>query len=389
LLEKLARPVGRVLIITGSAGGGHVSAACALKEEAAVLGLDCEIVDALNASKFFRFSTQSLYEAFVRLAPRLWGAFYDLLERNKYALGMHTRFTTASLGQLEQVIGDYRPDWIICTHDVALPKIASLRRYPHNFQLAVTVTDVHPHVLWIEGSADAGAELIFVSCDESKADILHRSQIPSDRIIVSGIPIGSAFTKRKPIVHRSAISALPTILITSGMIGAGRYLDVVKALAGLDVRVRLVVVCGRNQTIHRKLKKLARHLKRTTQHEFIIRGRVEREEMASLLHTSAILVGKPGGLTMSESLAASCPFVIYEPFLIPGQEQKNAEFLVANGIGVRAANPSDLQKKVQQLMTDGVALERMRANAQAHGKPYAAHEILQKMLEPAPTPVSV
>ncbi len=311
----------------------------------------------------------------------MWGVFYDLLERNPFALGMHTSFTTRNLGQLENDIIEYKPDWVICTHDVALPKIATIRRYPHNFQLAVTVTDVHPHILWIEGSALAGAEWIFVSCQESKENILQRSNISAERIIVSGIPIGSIFNKPQPMMPARAVVSTPTILITSGMIGGGRYLDVVKSLAQLQTKVRLVVVCGRNQTIFRKVSKLAKSLRRDSKHEFDIRGQVEREDMAYLLRTCTMLVAKPGGLTMSEAMGVGCPFVIYEPFLIPGQEQKNAAFLVDHGIGLSAATPSALRSTVQHLLDDTDHLEKLRMNALANGKPYAAREILQKVLE--------
>jgi processive 1,2-diacylglycerol beta-glucosyltransferase len=388
LQNKSLKPNRRVLIITGSAGGGHVSAACALEEEAWQQGLECKTIDALEVSKFFRFSTQSLYEAFVRICPPAWGAFYDFLERNKTALGMHTRFTTNNLTQLDTMIHEYKPYWIICTHDVALPRIALLRRYPHDFKLAVTVTDVHPHILWIEGSAEADAELIFVSCYESKQNILDRSNIPAERIIVSGIPIGSAFV-RPPLDHSPLlVKKAPTILVTSGMIGAGRYLDVLKSLSGLSTPSRLVIVCGRNENIYKKLTKMAKRLQIETDHEYDIRGRIERDEMANLLHQCTMLVGKPGGLTMSEALASGCPFVIYEPFLIPGQEQKNAEFLVANGIGVRAQNPAALCSTVQSLLDNGKKTAQLRANSIAHGRPFASKQILEKMLQADRSPVS-
>jgi processive 1,2-diacylglycerol beta-glucosyltransferase len=94
-----------------------------------------------------------------------------------------------------------------------------------------------------------------------------------------------------------------------------------------------------------------------------------------------MLVAKPGGLTMSEAMGVGCPFVIYEPFLIPGQEQKNAAFLVDHGIGLSAATPSALRSTVQHLLDDTDHLEKLRMNALANGKPYAAREILQKVLE--------
>jgi len=46
-----------------------------------------------------------------------------------------------------------------------------------------------------------------------------------------------------------------------------------------------------------------------------------------------ILLGKTGGLTTSEALAKGLAFVIFNP--IPGQEERNSDHLLENGIGIR------------------------------------------------------
>ena len=47
--------------------------------------------------------------------------------------------------------------------------------------------------------------------------------------------------------------------------------------------------------------------------------------MNDLLASVDILVSKPGGLTITESLLKEVPMVI--PYFIPGQEEENLDFL--------------------------------------------------------------
>ena len=50
------------------------------------------------------------------------------------------------------------------------------------------------------------------------------------------------------------------------------------------------------------------------------------------MHISDLIVTKPGGLTVTESLACRLPLAIYNAF--PGQERDNAEFLVKTGAAI-------------------------------------------------------
>ena len=50
------------------------------------------------------------------------------------------------------------------------------------------------------------------------------------------------------------------------------------------------------------------------------------------MHISDLIVTKPGGLTVTESLACSLPMAIYSAF--PGQERDNAEFLLNKGAAI-------------------------------------------------------
>jgi processive 1,2-diacylglycerol beta-glucosyltransferase len=96
-------------------------------------------------------------------------------------------------------------------------------------------------------------------------------------------------------------------------------------------------------------------------------------EMHDLLLAADVVVSKPGGLTTSESLACGCPMVIAEP--IPGQEDRNADFLLENGCGIKVNNLASLPFKLGSLLDDPERMSRMRSAALRCAKPHAAIDI--------------
>jgi processive 1,2-diacylglycerol beta-glucosyltransferase len=102
-----------------------------------------------------------------------------------------------------------------------------------------------------------------------------------------------------------------------------------------------------------------------------------------------VIVTKPGGLTTSEALARGAAIVVIEP--IPGQEERNSDFLLENGAAVKVNNLASLPHKLARLVCDGLRLAAMRSASAALGKPFAAFDIARSalsLIEPAGTPVS-
>ena len=54
------------------------------------------------------------------------------------------------------------------------------------------------------------------------------------------------------------------------------------------------------------------------------------DRVADYMHAGDLLITKPGGLTVSEALAAGIPLAVFDP--IPGQEEDNANFLETRGL---------------------------------------------------------
>ena len=85
-----------------------------------------------------------------------------------------------------------------------------------------------------------------------------------------------------------------------------------------------------------------------------------------------LLISKPGGLTTSEALAKGLPMVMIEP--IPGQEERNAQYLLRHGAAARADSLDELVRVVEHLLTDRSRLDRLRENGVILARPWAARD---------------
>ena len=92
-----------------------------------------------------------------------------------------------------------------------------------------------------------------------------------------------------------------------------------------------------------------------------------------------LLIGKPGGLTLTESLAKSLPMIIWDP--IPGQEVYNSVFLLENGAAVAPTSSSTLGFKVDAILRDKTRLKQMQQAAGGLVNPNSALDIVNKVLD--------
>ena len=97
-----------------------------------------------------------------------------------------------------------------------------------------------------------------------------------------------------------------------------------------------------------------------------------------LMDASDVIISKPGGLSTAEALAKGRPMMIVEP--IPGQEQRNAEWLLENSAAVRLHEAVDTSWKLGTLLSDPARLAALSAHAAQLGRPAAAAEILADVL---------
>ena len=125
----------RVLLLSASAGAGHVRAAQAIEKAFAEIGAETgeqrevQHLDILNyTNKLFRHLYSKAYIDLVNKMPEVPGWFYDKLdkpwknERRRLALDkLNTR-------PLVKLLREYHPDLIVCTHFLPAEIFSDLAR---------------------------------------------------------------------------------------------------------------------------------------------------------------------------------------------------------------------------------------------------------------------
>src|SRR6476646_5493920 len=70
-----------------------------------------------------------------------------------------------------------------------------------------------------------------------------------------------------------------------------------------------------------------------------------------MLHESHLLIGKAGGATVQEAIAAACPMIINH--VVSGQEEGNAQLIVQTNSGAIALSANATIAEIQRAFTDG------------------------------------
>ena len=165
----------------------------------------------------------------------------------------------------------------------------------------------------------------------------------------------------------------PVLLLSAGAFGLGPTEFMVERLFNLNHDAQTLVVCGRNEELRQRLLGLTRE--RSAQ--FKVLGYTD--EMHKLMKVSNIFIGKPGGLASSEAIACGLPMCVVTP--IPGQEERNSDHLLEEGIAVKCNDLTTLAFKLDRLFDDPPRLALMKANALRFSKPTASQTIVNTLLD--------
>lgn len=367
----------RVLIISTSAGTGHVKAADAL---AKTFAQDPRVEavehrDALEfTNKLFRDFYSKLYVQLIRAAPAILGWVYKNSDEPWKNDAVRLRLDRLNAGPLVKFIREFRPDITVCTHFMPAGIIAHLiSKGLLDAHLSIVVTDLDMHAMWLSRVFHR----YFVAIEETKVH-LEMLGLPAERITVSGIPVDPVFAEP---VDRAALRARhgldpakTTLLLSAGALGVTPTEFVVGRLMQLRHDVQTIVICGKDEELRGRVQALVESGESAGR--FKVMGFTDR--MAELMKISDLFIGKPGGLTTSEALACALPMVIISP--IPGQEERNSDHLLKKGIALKCNEFTTIPYKIDTLLDDPLRLDLMRRRAAELGKPHAARTIVDTLL---------
>jgi processive 1,2-diacylglycerol beta-glucosyltransferase len=362
-----------VMVLSAAAATGHLRAADALVSAFEAKGVSARHVEVLRyTNPVFRKIYSDLYVELMTRGPDLLGWLYKTFDRPWQFQKRRLALDRLNTGPLLKLIRQENPDLALYTHFLPAEILLYLRKKKIlDIPVGVVVTDFDAHAMWILQNVD----WYFVACEETRV-YLAALGIPPETIFVTGIPIDLKFGMEKPRAETRINLGLDpyktTLLVSAGGYGVGPVESLVRAIDKVQHPIQIVVICGRNKRFEDHLKSLS-----DTRHPMKIIGFTD--EMDSWMAASDLLVGKAGGLTSSEALARGLALVIVNP--IPGQEERNSDHFLEEGVGIRCNNLPALAHKIDTLLADKERFSRMQQAVKRMARPDAASDVVSTVLK--------
>jgi processive 1,2-diacylglycerol beta-glucosyltransferase len=364
----------KLLVLSVSAGAGHVRAAQALCAQAQLSESQWQVehIDVMDlVPAAFRALYSESYIKLVERAPLLWSYLYNRSDKRTRASktdrlrrGIEQLNTRKFDGEIERLA----PDAILCTHFLPAELLSRrIRKRRPTAPVWVQVTDFDVHGLWLHEHMQG-----YCVANQEVAERLRAKGIEADHIEVTGIPIMPSFSSAPTRAIAAAELGLdptkPTAVMMSGGAGVGGIEVLAEQLAAMPGDLQLIALAGRNASLLAHLQKIAaEHPQRLWPMGFT--KTIER-----VMAAADFAITKPGGLTSSECLAMGLPMIVVSP--IPGQEERNADFLLESGAALKAVDAASLLYKVRALIEHPERLATMRRAAHAVARPQAAARVL-------------
>ena len=375
----------RVLIMSVSAGMGHIKAAAALEKTFAT---DKSVVEVINndalqyTNKLFRDFYSTFYTSLVKSAPNFLGWWYKTSDEPWRTDAMRHMIDRLNTKPLVRFIRAFDPHITVCTHfmpaGIISHLIATKQLQAH---LSIVVTDFDFHAMWLSRAFHR----YFVAIDETKA-YLEMLGMPTDRITVSGIPIDPVFCNPVNRVQECTLLGLdptkPILLLSAGALGVSPTEFILEQLLLLSHPVQILVICGRDEELKRRIEQRVQN-----QHNRAVRVFGYTNEMHRWMKMADLFIGKPGGLTTAEAVASGLPMCVFNP--IPGQEERNCDHLLEEGIAIKCNDLITLPFKISKLLDDPAIMAQMRLQALRFAKPDAAQIVVRTLIEDHLRPLSL
>jgi len=272
-----------------------------------------------------------------------------------------------------QLLRQHDPDVVLSVHPL-LNHIAhqAIRKSSRPRALMTVITDlVDFHRGWTFSQAD-----LVVAPTEGARKVALRRRVPADRVKLLGLPVDLRFRPPAPgekqaLRRRFGLDEHRfTVLVIGGAAGVGHLATQVRNLAQEAHPWQLVVVCGRNEKLRRRLSELEAST------PMLVLGFVDY--MPELMRACDLVVTKAGPGAIAEALATGLPLVITG--FLPGQESPNVDFVVESRIGAFAPKESDLLDEVRVMAEGGPTWREMSAKAEDMAHPYASSDIARECL---------
>ena len=363
-----------ILILTAGFGDGHNSAARSISEALAqesdgavrVLVVDLFEDAAPWTGAFYKW----FYRQMINYLPGLWAWLFERSKAEDFRALWWDWFVGVRRALIQR-LKTFQPQVVVITYPIYPYFLETLEEgeLARPQAIYITVTDsITIHPIWLKGQVDR----VYVT-DEFSRGIAENGLSFPVAVQVSGFPVApcfAAFPDRPAIPDRAMIRVLYFATTAKSHVRA----TLRGLLESLPPGAELTVVMGRHEA---RLSDEIDQLKQAFP-AVCVRSVGWTCEVPNLLMQHDVVISKAGGATVHECFAAAVPVVVN--YIIPGQEEGNAELLERLGCGCRSLVPGDTGPLLAALMADG-RLAAMREAMARNRRPDGALRIARDLLQ--------
>lgn len=278
------------------------------------------------------------YLKWIRFAPATYNVVYKKhFYSQKQTKNSYKIYQGIFIKKMEQLIDEEKPDAIVCTHGFPSYLLSQLKMQGKcNVPVINVYTDFFINNVW----AKEGIDFHFVPSLEVKRNLMEVYKIPSEKIIVTGIPTHEEILKT---THRNFTREKPQILVAGGNSGLGGILKLSSEMKN-SKQFNFTVLCGNNQKLYDEI--LSWDLDHINPLPYIS----SRTEMNQIYDAVDAIITKPGGVTISEVLKKRLPIFVHA--YLPGQEEINMTYLKKQQLVFELNQTVSLESQLNKILKD-------------------------------------
>lgn len=277
--------------------------------------IQCKKADFLSfASPALEKGISRLYTSWIKKAPAIYSRFYRRFFSHDSSLiqGIYEAFF---LEKMEELLLREQPNLIVCTHSFTSFLAAKLKKHGMLTAPVINVyTDFFINSLWGRHEIDWH----FVPSRQIKTQ-LENAGVSAEKIKITGICVHDQIkAKRRRKSYREPVH----ILIAGGSLGLLNDFKLENCDRSFSAEYR--ILCGTNLPLYKNIKE--KKIPSVIPYSYVH----SKEKMNELYDWADLIITKPGGATISEALRKQVPIFLHS--VLPGQEEKNVEYLTARGL---------------------------------------------------------
>jgi UDP-N-acetylglucosamine:LPS N-acetylglucosamine transferase len=368
------------LILISDSGFGHRSAANSIAAALALKFPDQVQTSIINPifehpTSILLHQAEKHYDRAVSQYPKWWRFAYDITNTKSTSFLLENTLTLALFRNIHHLIKELLPDVIISTNLMfGAPTGLVLSALKMSIPFYMVVTDfADVHSMWFNANPDR----FYVASDLVRSRAVSCG-IDPQKIIISGIPVNPVFSFHHPQKSELKKSlGLDPNLTTFLIVGSRRVSGIPEFIRSLELLTQpfqVVVIAGGDNALYEQCSSQA--------WSFPIHFKNFVTDMPEWMLASDLLITKAGGLIISEGLAAGLPIMMID--YLPGQEERNAKYVLEHRAGEIVTHPDDFSRLIASwLKNDQAILKEMAKNSRRLGHPDASYTIADDLWQVA------